>query len=153
MQSMSVISYLSRGDVFLAGMSTIVIIFAIVLTALVTGPGLNFDINPTSGSIESFSQVLTVGPVWKTDTWICTSDAEFIVHAVLIGYEKPSKLEIFVSGSGSQPDFVFPQNEMQSFSLGGPADSSIRITRSGGLVTGFLTLQTMSDATASCEQI
>ena len=112
-----------------------------------------FNTNPTSSSSESFSQVFTVGPVWRSDTWLCTSDAEFIVHAVLIGYERPSAIEIFVSGSGSQPDFIFPPNEMQSFSIGSSADSSIRITRSGGVVTGFLTLQTMSDATASCEQI
>ena len=153
MQSMSVISYLSRGDVFLVGMSTVIIIFAIVITALVTGPGLNLNPIPMASSNEAFSQVLTFGPVWRSDTWICTSDAEFIVHAVLVGYESPSRLEIFVSGSGSQPDFVFKPNEMQSFSIGGSADSSIRITRSSGLVTGFLTLQTISDATATCEQV
>ncbi len=149
---MSVISYLSRGDVFLVETSTITIIFAIVITAFATGPGLN--LNPTSAeaSNEAFSQVISVGPVWRSDSWICTSDAEFIVHGVLIAYDN-SRLEIVVSGSGAQPDFVFRPNQMQSFSIGGLADSSIRITRSLGVITGFLTLQTMSDATASCEQI
>ena len=149
---MSVISYLTRGDVFLVGMSTIIIIFAIVITAAVTS-GSDFIPMSSSSSTDSFSQVITVGPVWNSNSWLCTSDEEFIVHAVLIAYGQPSRLEIFVSGSGAQPDFIFQPNEMQSFSIGGPADSTISFSRESGLITGFLTLQTTSSAAASCIQI
>ena len=77
---------------------------------------------------------------------------EFMIHGLLIGYNDPSALTIFVSGSGSQPDFRFEPRELQSFSIGGIAGSSIRIT-SGGGVSGFITLQTMSDAIATCEPV
>ena len=85
---MSFLSLLARADVFLVGSATAIIIFAIVITAAVQG---------TPENSSSF-QVITVGPVWNTDTWICTSDAEFMVHAVLVAYEVNSELEIFVSG-------------------------------------------------------
>jgi len=42
---------------------------------------------------------------------------------------------------------------MQSFSVGGPGGSSIMIKRNAGTVTGFLTLQTTSNAIANCEAI
>ena len=32
---------------------------------------------------KSFSQVITVGPVWNSDSWVCTSDADFMVYGVL----------------------------------------------------------------------
>jgi len=102
---------------------------------------------------KPFSKVITVGPVWIGDTWICSSDSEFIIHAVLNSYEENSRLEIFVSGLGLQPDFMFEPNEMKTFSIGGPANSSIRITNSEGTITGFITLQTTSGASASCENV
>jgi len=91
--------------------------------------------------------------VWNTNTWICTSTEEFLVHGVLISYTEGAGLTINVSGQGTQPDFRFAPGEMKSFSIGGPADSSIQITRSVGVITGFLTLQTSTDAIASCEQL
>ena len=102
---------------------------------------------------ESFSQIMTVGPVWHTGTWLCTSTAEFIVHGVLIAYEEPSGLKIFISGVGSQPDFLFKQREMITFSVGGEAGASIQFEKSVGTISGFLTLQTTSDATAHCVEI
>jgi len=144
---MSFLSLLARADVFLVGSATAVILFAIAISAIVISDAVQ---NPTG---KSFSQIITEGPVWVGDTWICTSDAEFIVHAVLISYEEGSRLEIFVSGLGLQPDFIFEPNEMQSFSIGGPADSSIRITNSVGTITGFITLETTSGASASCENV
>jgi len=142
---MSVVSYLSRSDVFLVVSSTSIIILAFVITIVIT--------TAVQGEPEkSFSKVLTVGPVWRTNTWLCSSTEEFMVHGLLIGYNDPSKLTIFVSGSGSQPDFRFQPRELQSFSIGGTADSTIRIS-SGGGVSGFITLQTISDATATCEPV
>ena len=139
---MSTIGYLTRSDVTLVGGAVIIIIFALVITATVQ-----------ASNEESFSQIMTVGPVWHTGTWLCTSTAEFIVHGVLIAYEEPSGLQIFISGVGRQPDFLFNQREMITFSVGGEADSSIRLTTSTGVISGFLTLQTTSGATAACLEI
>ena len=102
--------------------------------------------------METFSQVITAGPVWTTDSWICTSDAEFIVHAVLIAYDEPNELTIIVSTQGTQPDFELTPLKMQSFTVGGSADSIITISRSG-TITGFITLQTTSGANASCTPV
>ena len=89
---MSSMGYLSRSDVTLVGAATIIIIFTIVITATVQGL-----------TEESFSQIVTAGPVWHTDTWICTSTAEFLVHAVLISYSDPGQLQIFISGGSTSP--------------------------------------------------
>ena len=140
---MSATSYFSRSDVTLIGAAVIIIVFAIVITAAVQA----------SNETATFSKIITVGPVWRTDTWLCTSTEEFLVHGVLVAYSDGVGLTIAVSGQGTQPDFRFDQNDMQSFSVGGPADSTIRISRSLGTVSGFLTLQTSSDAVASCEAI
>ncbi len=105
-----------------------------------------------SQSEKSFSQIITVGPVWTTNGWICTSVSEYIVHGVLISYgNSTSYLAITISGVGTQPDFEFTPFKMQSFSIGGPAGSTMIIS-SIGTITGYLTLQTMSDVRASCIQ-
>ena len=139
---MSFFSNPARSNVIIVSAATIVIIFALVITASVQGT-----------TEKPFSQIITVGPVWNTNNWLCTSTSPFMIHGILIAYNNPARLEIFVSGAGEQPDFIFKPNEMHSFSLGGVADSSIRVTRLTGTITGFITLQTASDATASCEQI
>ena len=124
---------------FISG-ATIIIIFTIVITATVQ-----------SSTIPTFSQVITVGPVWNNDSWSCTSDAEYIVHATLIAYDENNELTIFLNTQGTQPDFRLTPLEMQSFTVGGPADSFITITRSGN-ISGYITLQTTSGATASCTE-
>jgi len=132
---------LSRSEVFLVGSSTIIILIGITIAATVV-----------SQSEKSFSQVITVGPVWIDNTWVCSSNSEFIVHGVLISYgNSTSSLSIAISGIGTQPDFEFTPLKMESFSVGGPADSAITISRFG-TITGYLTLQTMSDAEAFCIQ-
>jgi len=129
-----------RGSsIVLVSASTIIIIFTIVITATVQSEQGN-----------QFSQVITVGPVWTTDAWECTSDADFTVDAVLIAYGNgTNRLTIFVSTQGTQPDFELTSLEMESFTVGGPADTTIQITRLG-TISGFITLQTTSGATASC---
>jgi len=130
----------AKANTFLVSVSTAIIIFAIVISATVQGP-----------SEKAFSQVITVGPLWTTTTWSCTSDADYMVHGVLTSYgNTTSVLIISISEKGTQPDLQFTPLEMQSFSLGGPADSTMNIDIARGTITGFLTLQTTSDATASC---
>ncbi len=129
----------ASANIFLAATSTIIILMAIAISTVVL-----------SQSEKSFSQVITVGPVWTTNTWVCTSNSEYIVHGVLISYgDSPSELRIQISGLGIQPDFEFTPLKMESFSLGAPADSAMTLTGIG-IITGYLTLQTMADAEASC---
>ena len=125
----------------LVGGATVIIVFAIAISAAVQSP-----------PAESFSQIITVGPVWNSDVWRCTSDANFLVHGAVRGIGAFPQMRIAVSGSGTQSFYNLTPNEMESFSVGAAADRSITITRTG-TVTGFLTLQTTSDAIASCTQI
>ena len=137
-------SKLARPDVFIISTSTIIIIFAIVITATVQNSTVQ---DPTT---EAFSQVITVGPVWITNGWICTSDANYMVNAVLISYgDTPSYLQIEISGIGGQPDFEFTPSKMETFSVGGHAGSTMTIS-SVGEISGYITLQTLSNAIASC---
>ena len=141
-------SKLARPDVFIASAATIIIIFAIVITATVQSSTVQ---GPTTE--KAFSQVITVGPVWPADGWICTSNADYVVHAVLISYgDTPSYLKIEISNKGGQPDFEFTPSKMETFSVGGDAGSTMTIS-SIGEITGFLTLQTLSDARASCRSL
>ena len=84
----------ARLDILLVSISTVIIVFAIAITAIVQGP-----------TETPFSKIITVGPVWESNTWLCTSTSPFMIHGTLIGYEDNNELEIFVSGSGTQPDF------------------------------------------------
>ncbi len=99
---------------------------------------------------EPFSQIITVGPIWENNSWICVSDSDFIVHGTLRGLEN-SQLEIFIENVGTQSLYSLNPSEMETFSVGSSAGNVIVITRTG-TVTGFITLQTTSDATASCIQ-
>jgi len=139
---------LTNSNVFLVSAATIVIIFAIVITATVQNSTVQ---GPTDE--ESFSQVITVGPVWPTNGWICSSDADYVVDAVLVSYgDTPSYLEIEISGQGAQPDFEFTPSKMETFSVGGPAGSTMTISSMGD-ISGYITLQTLSNANASCRTL
>jgi len=100
---------------------------------------------------EPFSQIITVGPIWESDSWICVSDSDFMVHGALRGLEN-SQLEIFIENVGTQSLYSLNPSEIETFSIGSTAGNEIIITRTG-TVTGFITLQTSTDATASCTQI
>jgi len=97
-----------------------------------------------------FSQVITVGPIWESDSWICVSDSDFIVYGTLRGLEN-SQLEIFIENVGIQSLYSLNPSEMETFSVGSSAGNDIIITRTG-TVTGFITLQTTLYASASCIQ-
>ncbi len=99
---------------------------------------------------ESFSKVITVGPIWDSDSWTCISDSDFMVHGILRGLEN-SQLEIFIENVGTQSLYSLNPGEMETFSLGSTAGNEIIITGTG-TITGFITLQTSADATASCTQ-
>lgn len=122
---------------FLTIVTIVIIIFAIAIITVIQGP-------PEKG----FSQIITVGPVWTTNSWSCTSDADFIVHGVLRGLEG-AQLQISISGLGSQSLYTFEEGKIESFSIGSPAGNIMSITRTG-TVSGWITLQTTSGATASC---
>ena len=136
---------MTNSNVFLVSAATIVIIFAIVITATVQNSTVQ---GPTDE--KSFSQIITVGPVWATNGWICSSDADYIVNAVLVSYgNTTSYLEIQISGQGGQPDLEFTPFKMETFSVGAPANSFMSII-SIGEISGYITLQTLSNANASC---
>ena len=135
------LSFFSKPSVLFVSAATIIIIFTIVITAVVQG-----------ANEKSFSHVITVGPVWTTNAWGCTSDAEFMVHATLIAYTESNSLTISVLSRGTQPDFVLTPLKMESFSVGAKSGDVITITRSGN-ITGYITLQTTSGATASCTSV
>jgi len=130
--------FIGNSSIFPITAAVVIIVIAIAVTAAVQG-------SPE----KAFSQIITVGPVWPTDTWTCISDANFLIHATLRGIEPTPQIEISVQGSGTQSFYNLNVGELESFSVGGPAEKSITIERTG-TVTGFITLQTTSDATASC---
>ena len=99
---------------------------------------------------EPFSQIISVGPIWESNSWICVSDSDFMVHGTLRGLEN-SQIEIFIENVGSQSLYSLNPSEMETFSIGSTAGNEIIITRTG-TITGFITLQTSADATASCIQ-
>ncbi len=97
---------------------------------------------------KSFSQILSVGPVWTTDSWLCTSDADFMVYGTLRGLAG-SLLEISIPKIGTQSLYALEEGQLESFSVGAPGGHSVVITKSG-TVTGFITIQTISGAEANC---
>lgn len=99
---------------------------------------------------NSFSKIITVGPLWTTNTWSCTSNADYVVHGALRGLEG-SSLAISISGLGTQSLYALDSDKLESFTIGAKSGETVIITRTG-IVTGWLTLQTMSDANATCNQ-
>jgi hypothetical protein len=133
-------------SLLLLGSSAVaVIIFAIIISVSYQTQILLSE----NSSTPSFSQVITVGPVWNTASWTCTSDKDFITHGILRGIGS-SQFTVNVSGQGTQSLYTFLYDgQPESFSIGNKANQDITITRVG-TVTGFITLQTSSDAKASC---
>jgi hypothetical protein len=135
---------IDRSIILLGSAAVAVIIFAIVISISYQTQVLLSDNNT-----QSFSKVVTVGPVWKTNSWTCTSDKDFIINGILRGIGT-SQFSINVSEQGTQSLYTFLYDgQPESFSVGNKANQDITITRVG-TVSGFLTLQTLSDAKASC---
>ena len=127
-------------NVFPIAAAVVIIVIAIGIAAAVQGT-----------TAQPMSQIITVGPVWPTDEWTCTSDSDFVVHAIIrgIGTDPLPQIKILVGDQGTQSFYSMANSESVSFSVGNLADKAITVTRTG-TVTGFLTLQTTSDAIASC---
>ncbi len=128
-----------RPEVLLAGGIVLIIVFAIAITAVLQG-------SPP----PTFSQVITVGPVWRGDVWSCTSDADFMVFGSLRGLGD-AQISINISGKGAQSLYSLSPGQLETFSIGGEANDQVIVTRTG-TVTGFITLQTSSGAEATCTQ-
>jgi len=136
----------NRNPILLLTISAvIVIIFAIVITAT-----YQTQLILSEKPEKPFSKIITVGPLWEKTIWSCTSDRDFIVHGALRGLQG-AQIAINISGLGTQSLYSFDPERMESFSIGSPAGHNMIITRTG-TVSGWLTLQTVSDATASCTQ-
>lgn len=99
---------------------------------------------------KTFSKIITVGPVWISDSWSCTSNEDYLVYSALRGLGD-AQISISNSDLGTQSLYILDNGKMEPFTVGGQADQTITITRTG-VVTGWLTLQTMSNANATCTQ-
>jgi hypothetical protein len=127
-------------NLFPIAAAVVIIVIAIGISAAVQG-------SPE----KAMSQIITVGPVWNTDAWLCTSDADFVVHAAIrgIGADPLPLIAVSVQDHGTQSFYSMDNSKSVAFTVGNQADKTITITRTG-TVTGFLTLQTTSNAQASC---
>ena len=134
---MSIVDYLKSPEMkFFAG-STAIIIAAIAISGAIQGE-----------SQKSFSQVITVGPVWPDNGWQCTSDKDFVVHAALRGIGG-ANLAIRVSDLGTQSLYELVNTRLTPFSIGSSGGNSISLIKDG-TISGWLTLETAGDAKASC---
>jgi predicted nuclease of predicted toxin-antitoxin system len=122
------------------GIGVTVILIAIGITTVMQQP-------PKAES----TQIIVVGPIWSTDSWTCTSDSDFVVHGALRGLAG-SLIEINITNIGSQSLFALEEGRLESFTVGAEASNYITITRTGTL-TGFITMETSPEATASCTPI
>ena len=129
-----------NSSLFPIGAAVIIIVIVIVITSY----------SQSQHPPATFSQVITVGPVWTTDTWSCNSVSYYVVSGVLRGLGN-SQIAIAINGLGSQSLYALDAGKMQTFQIGSPANHTMTVTRTGA-VTGWLTLQTMSGAKANCTQ-
>lgn len=130
---------LTRADIVLVASSTIIILIGISVAAV---------LEPESE--KSLSKIITVGPVWESDSWTCISNADFMVFGTLRGLGD-SQISINISGKGAQSLYSLTPGQLETFSIGGEANDQVIVTRTG-TVTGFITLQTSSGAEATCTQ-
>lgn len=100
---------------------------------------------------QTFSKIITSGPIWTSDVWSCTSNSDFLVYGALRGLEN-TLISISIPDIGTQSLYSLDNGKIQSFTVGGQADQTVIITKTG-VVSGWLTLQTMSNANATCTQI
>ena len=128
---------LNSSNLLLVSVSTIIIVIAVAITGIIT-----------NSDVEESPQILVVGPVWNTDSWLCVSDRDFIIHGTVRGIEG-SLLKIGISEHGTQSLYALEERQLESFSVGASGGSQITITRTG-TVTGFLTMETSSGADANC---
>jgi ABC-type antimicrobial peptide transport system permease subunit len=129
-------------------MSTQTILTVITIVIIVSAVAILLSMQKNEGT---FSKIITVGPIWTSDVWSCTSNKDFLVYGALRGLEN-TQISISIPDLGTQSLYALDNGKMQTFTIGVQADQTAIITRTG-LVTGWLTLQTMSNANATCTQI
>ena len=127
----------NRSTYFPIAAAVIIIVVAIVITAELQG-------HPA----KPFSKIVTVGPVWPTSKWACTSNSDYLVYGAIRGI-RGATYAISLSGQGTQSLYLTDPGKMETFTVGSPANQVITITATG-TITGYITLQTTKDATANC---
>ncbi|AJZ76514.1 hypothetical protein [Candidatus Nitrosotenuis cloacae] len=127
----------SNSPVIVTGIGVAIILVAITISATMH----------QSPETDTF-QIISVGPIWNTNSWVCTSDSDFIVDGTLRGLAG-SLLEVDISNAGAQSLFGLEEGQLETFRVGAEGGNHITITRTG-MVTGFITLQTSPNAQASC---
>jgi len=130
-----------QSGIFPVVAAVVIIVIAIAVSAAVHGP-----------SEKPYSQIITVGPVWPTDAWQCSSDANFMIYGTIRGIAPTPLIQISVASTGTQSFYGLNLGMLESFSIGGSPGELITITRTGS-VTGFITLETAPGAVASCTGI
>jgi hypothetical protein len=128
-------------------MSNQVILTAITILVIVSAVSILLLMQENEGT---FSKMITVGPTWASDVWSCTSNKDFLVYGSLRGLEN-TQISISIPDLGTQSLYALKDGEMETFTIGGQSDQTVIVTRTG-LVTGWLTMQTMSNANATCVQ-
>ena len=128
-------------------MNTQTILTVITIVIIVSAVAILLSMQKNEGT---FSKIITVGPIWTSDAWSCTSNKDFLVYGALRGFEN-TQISISIPDLGTQSLYALNDGKMQTFTIGGQADQTVIITRTG-VVTGWLTLQTTSDANAACMQ-
>lgn len=129
-------------------MNNQVILTAITIVVIVSAVAILLLMQENEGT---FSKIITVGPIWTSDVWSCTSNKDFLVYGALRGLEN-TQISISIPDLGTQSLYALEDGEMETFTVGGKSDQTMMITRTG-LVTGWLTLQTLSNADAACVQM
>lgn len=127
----------NRSSFFLIAGAVIIIIAAMIIIIELQGP-----------PAKPFSKIVTVGPVWPTSKWTCISDSDYLIHGAIRGIHGAT-YAISESGLGTQSLYTTDAGKMETFTVGGTANTPIIITATG-TISGFITLQTTKDATASC---
>lgn len=128
-------------------MNTQVLLTIITIIIIVSAVAIIFSMQKHE---QTFSKIITVGPIWESDIWSCTSNSDFLVYGALRGLEN-TQISVSIPDLGTQSLYSLDDGKMQTFTVGGQADQTVIITRTG-VVSGWLTLQTMSDANATCTQ-
>ena len=95
-------------------------------------------------------QIQTYGPVWTGTVWTCTSDSDYLIHGTVRALNG-GQLAVGITGIGTQSLLSFDAGKLYSFTVGSPGNHTMTITRTN-VVTGFFTMETASDAKASCTQ-
>ena len=74
---------------------------------------------------------------------------DFMIYGSLRALGDGNQIAIAITGIGTQSLYELDSGQLETFSVGASADNTIVITRTG-TITGFITMQTTSDASAGC---